>query len=219
MPFDYKKEYKELYSPKMTPSIITVPKMQFVAVRGMGDPNEKEGEYARALQLLYGISYTIKMSHRSKNPADHIEGYKEYVVPPLEGLWWMEDGKGGYGMDYSRKHDFQWISMIRLPEFVTAESFSYAANSFATKHPEAKTENAFLFDYDEALVAQVLHKGPYDDEPATVSKLDSYAQEQGYRVDFGDNRHHHEIYLSDPRRAKPENLRTIIRHPVTLASH
>lgn len=206
MAFDYKKEYKDLYQPKRMPAIVTVPAMRFVAVDGVGDPNEEGGDYAKAMQLLYGISFTVKMSKKSKNPAEHIDGYFDYTVPPLEGLWSME--KGVPGVDYTRKTDFYWTSMIRLPEFVTDEVFAWAKASFASKHPEVDINRAYLFDFDEGVVAQVMHKGPYDDEPATVTILDGYARSQGYGLDFSDTRRHHEIYLSDPRRAKPENLKT-----------
>ena len=212
MAFDYKKEYKDLYQPKRMPVIVTVPAMRFVAVDGVGDPNEEGGDYAKAMQLLYGISFTIKMNKKSNNPDEHIDGYFDYTVPPLEGLWSME--KGVPGGDYTRKTDFYWTSMIRLPEFVTDEVFAWAKASFASKHPEVDINRAYLFDFDEGVVAQVMHKGPYDDEPATVTILDGYARSQGYGLDFSDTRRHHEIYLSDPRRAKPENLKTIIRHPV-----
>jgi hypothetical protein len=220
MAFDYKREYKNLYVPKTTPSIITIPTMRFVAVDGCGDPNAEEGDYAQALQLLYGVSFTIKMSKMSKNPEEHIEGYFDYTVPPLEGLWRMAgqntncDTDDNCGIDYSRKSDFQWTSMIRLPEFVTAKVFEHAKAVFAAKHPEASIERAYLFDFDEGVVAQVLHKGPYDDEPDTIAKLNSYAREEGYETAFSTTRRHHEIYLSDPRKSKPENLKTVIRHPV-----
>ena len=173
MAFDYKKEYKDLYQPKRMPAIVTVPAMRFVAVDGVGDPNEEGGDYAKAMQLLYGISFTIKMNKKSNNPDEHIDGYFDYTVPPLEGLWSME--KGVPGVDYTRKTDFYWTSMIRLPEFVTDEVFAWAKASFASKHPEVDINRAYLFDFDEGVVAQVMHKGPYDDEPATVTILDGYA--------------------------------------------
>ena len=160
MAFDYKKEYKDLYQPKRMPAIVTVPAMRFVAVDGVGDPNEEGGDYAKAMQLLYGISFTIKMNKKSNNPDEHIDGYFDYTVPPLEGLWSME--KGVPGVDYTRKTDFYWTSMIRLPEFVTDEVFAWAKASFASKHPEVDINRAYLFDFDEGVVAQVMHKGPYD---------------------------------------------------------
>ena len=171
MAFDYKKEYKDLYQPKRMPAIVTVPAMRFVAVDGVGDPNEEGGDYAKAMQLLYGISFTIKMNKKSNNPDEHIDGYFDYTVPPLEGLWSME--KGVPGVDYTRKTDFYWTSMIRLPEFVTDEVFAWAKASFASKHPEVDINRAYLFDFDEGVVAQVMHKGPYDDEHATVTILDA----------------------------------------------
>ena len=170
MAFDYKKEYKDLYQPKTMPAIVMVPAMRFVAVDGVGDPNEEGGDYAKAMQLLYGISFTVKMSKKSKNPAEHIDGYFDYTVPPLEGLWSM--GEGVPGVDYAHKADFHWTSMIRLPEFVTDKVFAWAKASFAAKHPESDVNRAYLFDFDEGVVAQVMHKGPYDDEPATVAILD-----------------------------------------------
>ena len=200
MAFDYKKEYKDLYQPKTMPAIVMVPAMRFVAVDGVGDPNEEGGDYAKAMQLLYGISFTVKMSKKSKNPAEHIDGYFDYTVPPLEGLWSM--GEGVPGVDYAHKADFHWTSMIRLPEFVTDKVFAWAKASFAAKHPESDVNRAYLFDFDEGVVAQVMHKGPYDNEPATVAILDDYARSQGYELDLSDARRHHEIYISDPRRAK-----------------
>ena len=161
MAFDYKKEYKDLYQPKTMPAIVMVPAMRFVAVDGVGDPNEEGGDYAKAMQLLYGISFTVKMSKKSKNPAEHIDGYFDYTVPPLEGLWSM--GEGVPGVDYAHKADFHWTSMIRLPEFVTDKVFAWAKASFAAKHPESDVNRAYLFDFDEGVVAQVMHKGPYDD--------------------------------------------------------
>lgn len=182
-----------------------------------GDPNDPHGEYQSALQLLYGISFTIKMSEKSKDSRDHIAGYVPYVVPPLEGLWWM-GRNASEPVDYARKQDFQWISMIRLPEFVTADAFEHARGQFANKHPEADVSRAQLFEYDEGLCAQVMHVGPYDTEPATIAALDKFVGEHGYALDFSDARHHHEIYLSNPQRCAPDRLRTVIRHPVRMAS-
>ena len=146
MAFDYKKEYRDLYQPASEPSIITVPRMNFVAVEGAGDPNETGGAYQTAVQLLYGISYTIKMSKKAKNPSQRIDGYFDYVVPPLEGLWWMD---GINGIDYAHKARFNWIAMIRLPEFVTHEAFARARQAYSAKHPEADADCAFLFEFDE----------------------------------------------------------------------
>lgn len=170
-------------------------------------------DYANSDELVAACAPMMAEScHISVEQAEHIDGYFDYTVPPLEGLWSME--KGVPGVDYTRKADFHWTSMIRLPEFVTDKVFAWAKASFAAKHPEVDINRAYLFDFDEGVVAQVMHKGPYDDEPATVTILDGYARSQGYGLDFSDTRRHHEIYLSDPRRAKPENLKTIIRHPV-----
>lgn len=206
MTFDYKKEYKEFYAPKRQPVIIEIPPMQFAAVRGTGDPNEEGGAYQAALNQLYGIVYTLKMSYKG----DHqIEGYFKYVVPPLEGLWWQEGIKG---VDYTDKAAFQWISMIRLPEFITKKDFQWAKGTIAAKK-KTSFDDVIFFTYDEGVCVQCMHIGPYDDESATVEKMDTFAAEQGYTLDFA-TRYHHEIYLSDPRRAKPENLKTIIRHPI-----
>ncbi len=207
MAFDYKKEYKEFYLPKNKPSLITVPPMNFVAVQGKGNPNEEDGAYKRSISLLYGIAFTIKMSKLG----DHrIEGYFDYVVPPLEGLWWQD---GVEGIDYSRKEDFQWISMIRLPDFVTKEEFDWAVAE-ATVKKKIDFSGAKFFTYDEGLCVQCLHIGPYDDEPATIENMDAFARQQGYLSDMEGIRYHHEIYLSDVRKCKPENLKTVIRHPV-----
>ena len=209
MAFDYKKEYKEFYLPKRKPELITVPPMNFIAVGGKGNPNEEGGAYKQSIGLLYGIAFTIKMSKKG----DHrIDGYFDYVVPPLEGLWWQE---GTEGIDYSRKEDFEWISMIRLPEFVTRDEFEWAI-----AEAEAKKKTDFskveFFTYDEGLCVQCMHLGAYDDEPATIEGMDTFARAQGYQPDMGGQRFHHEIYLSDVRRCKPENLRTVIRHPVKV---
>ena len=207
MAFDFKKEYRELYLPKESPSVVTVPPMNFIAVRGSGDPNREDGEYRRAVGLLYGIAYTIKMSKKGNHP---IDGYFDYVVPPLEGLWRQE---GVSGVDYGRKDAFQWISMIRLPDFVTEDDFIRAAGEASWKKNEDFSDVRF-FRYDEGLCVQCLHTGPYDEEPETVRRMNRYMEEQGYVPDFTDRRLHHEIYLSDPRKTAPEKLRTVIRHPV-----
>ena len=207
MAFDFKKEYKEFYMPKSTPSIVNVPKMNFAAVRGSGDPNEEEGDYKQAIGLLYGIAFTIKMSKKG----DHrIDGYFDYVVPPLEGFWWMKDIEG---IDYSRKDEFNWISVIRLPDFVTGDDFAWAVNEAAAKKKQDFSKVEF-FTYDEGLCVQCMHIGSYDDEPATVEMMHRFMEEQGYVLDITDKRLHHEIYLSDARKVAPEKLKTVIRHPI-----
>ena len=207
MAFDYKKEYREFYLPPKTPGIVTVPAMNFLAVRGKGDPNEADGAYKQALELLYTVAYTIKMSQKGSH---QIEGYFDYVVPPLEGLWWQE---GVHGVDYSRKADFRWISLIRLPEFVTKKTFDWAIREAAEKKRRDFSKVEF-FSYEEGLCVQCMHIGPYDDEPATVSAMEEYAKAQGCEADFGEGRFHHEIYLSDVRRCRPEKLKTVIRQPI-----
>ena len=181
--------------------------MNFLAVRGKGDPNEAEGDYKKSIGLLYGVAYTIKMSKMGSHKMD---GYFDYVVPPLEGFWWQDGVKG---VDYSRKVDFQWISLIRLPEFVTKEEFDWALRE-ATEKKETDFSRVEYLTYEEGLCVQCMHIGPYDDEPETVEKMNRYIEEQGYVPDFSDRRYHHEIYLSDVRRCKPENLKTVIRQPV-----
>lgn len=205
--FDYKKEYKEFYLPPRKPQIVEVPAMNFLAVRGMGDPNEEEGDYKSAIGLLYSIAYTIKMSKMGKH---RIEGYFDYVVPPLEGFWWQD---GVQGVDYTRKDQFQWISLIRLPEFVTREEFDWAIQEASVKKQMDFSKVEF-FTYHEGLCVQCMHIGPYDNEPVTVREMERYAKEQGYELDFSDQRYHHEIYLSDVRKCKPENLKTVIRQPI-----
>ena len=207
MPFDYKKEYKAFYLPPKTPEILSVPPMNFVAVRGKGDPNEEAGEYKAAMEILYGIAYTIKMSKKGDR---QIEGYFDYVVPPLEGFWWQERI---VGVDYSRKADFCWISVIRLPDFVTRADFDWAVQE-ATRKKKTDFSKAEFFTYDEGLCVQCMHIGPYDDEPQTVEQMHRFAEQQGYTVEITETRYHHEIYLSDARKTVPEKLRTVIRHPI-----
>ena len=209
MAFDFKKEYKEFYMPKRTPSIVTVPKMNFIAVRGSGDPNDEEGGYKQAIGLLYGIAFTIKMSKKG----DHqIDGYFDYVVPPLEGFWWQN---GVISVDYTNKDSFQWISVIRLPDFVTKEVFDWAVTEAAAKKKQDFSKVEFLA-YDEGLCVQCMHIGSYDDEPATVELMHEFMEQEGYDLDITDKRLHHEIYLSDARRVLPEKLRTVIRHPIKV---
>lgn len=207
MVFDFKKEYKEFYLPKNKPEIVDIPVMNFIAVRGKGDPNEADGAYQQAIGVLYAIAYTIKMSSKG----DHrIEGFFEYVVPPLEGFWWQE---GVEGVDYSHKEKFNWISVIRLPDFVSKEDFAWAKEEAARKKKIDCSRAEFL-TIKEGLCVQIMHNGPFDDEPATVAKMDEYLIKQGYKKDFSENRLHHEIYLSDVRKVAPEQYKTVIRHPV-----
>ena len=210
MAFDYKKEYKEFYSPKNKPGIITIPKMNYIAVRGQGDPNEECGEYKSAIELLYGIAFTIKMSKKGSRQS---EGYFDYVVPPLEGFWWQE---GVSGIDYSHKEDFRWISVIRLPDFVTRSDLDWAVEEASGKKQKDFSKVEFL-TYDEGLCVQCMHIGSYDDEPTTVALMHGYMESQGYVLDITDERLHHEIYLSDARRVLPEKLKTVIRHPIRKA--
>lgn len=207
MAFDYKKEYKEFYMLPKHPGIARIPKMNFLAVRGKGDPNEEGGEYKRAVELLYGMAYTIKMSYKGTH---QIEGFFEYVVPPLEGLWWQE---GITGVDYSRKDSFQWISLIRLPDFVKKPDFDWALEESAKKK-KTDFSSVEFFTYEEGLCVQCMHLGSYDEEPATVLAMEQYAKENGYAIDITDKRHHHEIYLSDPRKTEVSKLKTVIRHPI-----
>lgn len=207
MAFDYKKEYKEFYLPKKKPGLVTVPSMNFVAVRGKGDPNEEGGDYKEAMGLLYGLAFTIKMS---KLGSYQIEGYFDYVVPPLEGLWWQE---GTAGIDYSRKDLFQWVSMIRLPDFVTEADFEWARREAEQKKKQDFSRAEFL-TWEEGMCVQCMHIGPYDEEPATLEAMHRFMEENGLMPDFSETRRHHEIYLSDARRCSPEKLKTVIRVPV-----
>ncbi len=207
MAFDYKKEYKEFYMPKNVPSIVTVPKMNYIAVRGSGNPNDEDGEYKQAIGLLYGIAFTIKMSKKGNH---QIDGYFDYVVPPLEGFWFME---GMNGIDYAHKEDFHWISVIRLPDFVTKEDFRWAVEE-ATKKKKMDFSKVEFLTVEEGVCVQCMHIGSYDDEPATVAMMDEYMDQQGYELDITDKRLHHEIYLSDARKVAPEKLKTVIRHPI-----
>ena len=207
MPFDFKKEYKEFYMPKGKPEIVTVPAMNYIAVRGWGDPNVEDGEYKKSIELLYGIAYTIKMSTKG----DHkIEGYFDYVVPPLEGFWWQDDVDG---IDYSHKENFQWISVIRLPDFVTKADFDWAIEE-ATRKKKMDFSKVEFLEIEEGLCVQCMHSGSYDDEPATVAAMDKFIADNGYENDISDTRRHHEIYLSDARKVAPEKLKTVIRHPI-----
>ena len=193
MAFDYKKEYKEFYMPKNRPSIANIPKMNYLAIRGKGDPNEEEGDYKNTIGLLYGVAYTIKMSYKNNYK---IEGFFQYVVPPLEGFWWQDGIKG---MDYERKEELNFISLIRLPDFVSEKDFKWAIEE-ATKKKQQDYSRVEFFTYDEGLCVQCMHLGAYDDEPATVDLMHQYMRENGYELDITDQRYHHEIYLSEPRK-------------------
>ena len=207
MPFDFKKEYREFYSPKNVPEIVNVPKANYIAVRGKGDPNEKDGAYQQAIGVLYAVAYTLKMSYKT----DHrIDGFFEYVVPPLEGFWWQD---GVDGVDYGNKDAFHWISVIRLPDFVTKEDFDWATET-AAKKKKLDCSSAEFLTVDEGLCVQIMHTGPFDDEPATVARMDAFLFENGYENDMTDTRLHHEIYLSDARKVSPEKWKTLIRHPI-----
>lgn len=210
MAFDFKKEYKEFYLPKDKPKLIQVPPMHYVAVRGEGDPNLSGGAYQRAIGVLYAVAYTLKMSYKT----DHrIEGFYDYVVPPLEGFWQQ---KGGGPMDYGRKEDFQWISVIRLPDFVTEKDLEWAVGTAAEKKKLDCSAAEFL-TVEEGLCVQCMHLGPYDDEPETVARMEAFLEEKGCETDLTHRRLHHEIYLSDARRVPPEKWKTVIRHPVKKA--
>ena len=210
MAFDFKKEYKEFYLAKNKPQIVTVPPMNYIAVRGTGDPNEERGAYKTAIAVLYAVSYTIKMSKLG----DHrIDGYYDFVVPPLEGFWWQD---GVQGVDYTNKASFHWISVIRLPDFVTQEDFEWAVAE-ATRKKKLDCSIAEFMTIDEGKCVQIMHIGPYDDEPATVAVMDQYLGANGYENDFSLTRMHHEIYLSDARKNAPEKWKTVIRHPIKKA--
>ena len=207
MAFDFKKEYKEFYMPKSKPEIITVPKANYIAVRGMGDPNEEGGAYQQAISVLYAVAYTLKMSYK----ADYkIQGFYEYVVPPLEGFWWQDNVDS---VNYSDKSTFNWISVIRLPEFVTEADFLWAVET-ASKKKKLDCSAAEFMTIDEGLCVQIMHHGPFDNEPKTVALMDAYLEQNGYLNDFSESRLHQEIYLSDVRKVAPDKWKTVIRHPI-----
>ena len=207
MAFDFKKKYKEFYNPKSKPEIVNVPSANYIAVRGAGNPNEEGGAYQQAIGVLYAVAYTLKMSYKTDYK---IEGFFEYVVPPLEGFWWQD---GICGIDYSDKSTFNWISIIRLPDFVSKEDFEWAVKT-AAKKKKIDCSSAEFLTVDEGLCVQIMHTGPFDEEPATVSLMDEYLEKNGYVNDITDKRLHHEIYMSDARKVAPEKCKTIIRHPI-----
>ncbi|MFQ8603174.1 MAG: GyrI-like domain-containing protein [Anaerovoracaceae bacterium] len=208
MAFDYKKEYKEFYMPKKTPAIIKIPKMNYIAVKGKGNPNDEIGEYKKSIEILYAIAYTLKMSYKG----DHkIDGFFQYVVPPLEGLWWQEGS--GNSIDCNNKEDMKFISIIRMPDFVSEKDFKWALEEASLKKKQDFSKAEFL-PYNEGICVQCMHIGSYDDEPETISLMNKFAAEAGYETDITDVRFHHEIYLSDPRRCDESRLKTVIRHPV-----
>jgi hypothetical protein len=208
MAFDYKKEYKEFYMPKNKPSIVKIPKMNYIAVRGEGNPNEEDGDYQNTIGLLYAVAYTIKMSYKGTYK---IDGFFEYVVPPLEGFWWQDELNGT--IDYNNKDSMKFISIIRLPDFVTKKDFDWAIEE-ATKKKKQDFSRVEFLSYDEGLCVQCMHIGSYDDEPATIKLMHDYMKENGYELDITDKRFHHEIYLSDPRKCDENKLKTVIRHPI-----
>ena len=207
MPFDFKKEYRELYLPKNKPQIVNVPKANYIAIRGQGNPNEEGGAYKQAIGILYAVAYTLKMSYKTDYK---IAGFYEYVVPPLEGFWWQD---GICGVDYSKKATFNWISVIRLPDFITKKDFDWAVKT-ASEKKKIDCSKAEFLTIEEGLCVQIMHIGSFDDEPASLEKMDKYLEENGYEKDFSDTRLHHEIYLSDPRKTTPDKQKTVIRHPV-----
>ena len=207
MSFDFKKEYKEFYMPNKKPGIVEIPKMNYIAVRGKGNPNDENGEYKSSIGLLYAIAFTIKMSYKGTHK---IDGYFEYVVPPLEGFWWQENTEG---IDYNRKDDMNFISVIRLPDFVTEDDFKWAVDEATEKKKQDFSMVEFL-TYNEGICVQCMHIGSYDNEPETVELMHKYMEESGYELDITGSRLHHEIYLSDPRRCDESKLKTVIRHPI-----
>ena len=212
MSFDFKKEYKEFYLPKSIPSVITVPEMNYIAVRGKGDPNDENGEYKNTIGLLYGIAFTIKMSYKG---AHKIDGYFEYVVPPLEGFWRQN---GAQNIDYSHKERFDFVSVIRLPDFVTKADFDWAIEE-ASKKKKQDFSKVEFFTHDEGVCVQCMHIGSYDDEPKTVALMHKYIKANGYELDITDKRLHHEIYLSDPRKCEASKLKTVVRHPIKRSTN
>ena len=207
MAFDFKKEYKEFYLPKNKPAIVEVPPANYIAVRGKGDPNEEGGDYKKAIGVLYAVAYTIRISYKGGR---QIEGFYDYVVPPLEGFWRQE---GTEGFDYRRKNEFLWTSVIRLPDFVKKEDFDWAVAE-ASRKKKLDCSGAEFLTVDEGLCVQMMHLGPFDDEPASIALMDAYLAENGYENDLSARRLHHEIYLSDARKVPPERWKTVLRHPI-----
>ena len=210
MAFDFKKDYKEFYMPKNKPEIVQIPPMNYVAVRGKGNPNIEGGDYQQAISILYTVAYTLKMSYKTDYK---IEGFFEYVVPPLEGFWWQDNIKG---FDYSNKDAFNWISVIRLPDFITERDYAWAVET-AAKKKKIDCSPAEFLTIDEGLCVQIMHLGSFDSEPATVALMENYLKEQGFVNDLNEQRLHHEIYMSDARRVAPEKWKTVIRHPIKKA--
>lgn len=207
MAFDFKKEYKEFYMPKNKPEIVNVPTANYIAVRGKGNPNTPDGEYQQAISVLYAVAYTLKMSYKTDYK---IKGFFEYVVPPLEGFWWQENVSG---VDYGNKDSFNWISVIRLPDFITKTDFEWAVEN-ASKKKKLDCSKAEFITIDEGLCVQIMHIGPFDNEPETVAIMDAFLEENGYENDINEKRLHHEIYMSDARKVAPEKWKTVIRHPI-----
>ena len=225
MAFDLKKEYKEFYMPKNKPEIVKIPPMNYVAVRGKGNPNVECGDYQQAISILYAVAYTLKMSYKTDYK---IEGFFEYVVPPLEGFWWQGEQhpvdaemrtdrtdrrENTKGIDYSNKDTFNWISVIRLPDFITEKDFAWAVQT-TTRKKKIDCSPAEFLTIDEGLCVQIMHQGSFDSEPATVALLEDYLKEQGYENNINEQRLHHEIYMSDARKVAPEKWKTVIRHPI-----
>jgi len=208
MTFDFKKAYKEFYLPDKKPIIIEIPEMNYIAVSGSGDPNADNSEYKKAITSLYGIAYTIKMSYKGTYK---MEGFFEYVVPPLESFWWQDDKIGTF--DYRHKETMQFIAVIRLPDFVTKAAFAWAVEE-ATKKKKQDYSKVTCFTYDEGICVQCMHIGSYDDEPETITLMHEYMETNGYELDINDHRYHHEIYISDPRKCDVQKLKTVIHHPI-----
>lgn len=211
MTFDFKKEYKEYYRPKNKPEIINIPQFNFIAIRGKGNPNEENGMYQQAISALYAVAYTLKMSYKTDYK---IEGFYEYVVPPLEGFWWQEDEKN---IDYLHKEKFHWISVIRLPDFISKKDFDWAVEKASMKK-KIDCSKVEFFTFEEGSCVQMMHHGSFDEEETTIEIMNQYLQEKGYRNDFNKSRLHHEIYLSDARKVAPEKWKTVIRHPICKIS-
>ena len=204
--FDFKKDRKDLYNPGTSPAIVDVPEMLFIMVDGQGNPNTSKA-YTEAMQLLYGLSYTIRM-----NKAE--EGYFEFVVPPPEGFWSLTDTSFKGGEAIADKEQFLWTMMLRQPVFVTAQVFEAAKEKLHKKKPELDLSLARLEPYAEGLCVQVMHLGPYGAEPETVRMMERYREQRGFKPDFSGKRRHHEIYLSSPQKTAPEKMKTILRHPI-----
>lgn len=200
MPTDMKRSLKQLYTARPEPQLIEVPKRRFLMVDGTGDP-ESTRAFQDAIGALYSVAYTVKFARKKATG-------ETFVVPPIEGLWWS--GEDGVLDLTDAKRTWRWRLMLAVPDDVTKAEVDDARTQAEKKHPNPALRKLHVKDYDEGLCVQVMHVGPYSTERPTIERMLSYARENAHEL----RGKHHEIYLGDPRRTKPEKLRTILRQPV-----